>query len=67
MLFNYSIDRDGWDEFWSEGLKNYKDETVFYELVTEMGQRHGTDGSGASHVNAGGVSGVAGHPIEVVG
>ncbi|TFY76097.1 hypothetical protein EWM64_g7917 [Hericium alpestre] len=28
MLFNYSIEY-GWDDFWSEGVKNYKDETVF--------------------------------------
>ncbi|TFY75776.1 hypothetical protein EWM64_g8235 [Hericium alpestre] len=64
-LFNYSIEH-GWDEFWSEGMKNYKDKTAFYELVTEMGQGDGPDGSGVSHAKTSGANGAAGHPIEVV-
>ncbi|TFY78156.1 hypothetical protein EWM64_g5859 [Hericium alpestre] len=64
-LFNYSIEH-GWDEFWSEGMKNYKDETAFYELVTEMGQGDGPDSSGVSHAETSGANGAAGHPIEVV-
>ncbi|PCH34656.1 hypothetical protein WOLCODRAFT_155307 [Wolfiporia cocos MD-104 SS10] len=34
-LFNWSIEA-GWDEFWTQGVRNYREEVVFYELMSRV-------------------------------
>ena len=56
-LFNWSVEA-GWDMFWIQGVRNYRQELEFYEMLNKL----------ASEVDNGGSEGVPGassNPVAV--
>jgi hypothetical protein len=41
QLFHWSAEA-GWKQFWTQGVKNYKDEMLFYELLSRL-EREGVE------------------------
>jgi hypothetical protein len=44
-LFNWTVEA-GWDTFWIQGVKNYREELEFYEMLNKLGPDTENDGSG---------------------
>ena len=38
-LFDWSI-KNGWDEFWIQGIKNWQEEVTFYKTLSGLGAEY---------------------------
>ena len=46
-MFNWSIGA-GWDTFWVQGVKNYREELAFYEMLSQVGANMVDNASGGT-------------------
>jgi hypothetical protein len=59
-MFNWSVEA-GWDTFWIQGVRNYREQLEFYEMLSQLGPDTENNGPGHATNN----SGPSPDPLEV--